>query len=230
MQGVGAVAEVSLLDGLPAARLVCPPGLIPDPGQYVLAHPGGGDPPLADSLFAAQVFEDGFLAPSPTPAVWTPGTRLFLRGPLGHGFGLSPAARRIALIAFRCSSRVLLSLVGAAFAQEGSVTLVAEHIPDDLPLQVEAQPLGSLADVCHWADFLAVDVARESLPEMRASFKELRSALKADGQVLIRTPMPCGALALCGVCTVDVGGKALLACEDGPVFDFHQVMEWARRA
>src|SRR5512143_1645310 len=129
MQGVGSIAELSLLDGLPAARFVCPPGLIPAPGQYILAHPGGTEPPLATSVFAAQIFDDGFLAAPPLPSSWTPGTDLYLRGPLGHGFSLPPDARRIGLIAFKRSSRTLLALLEPAFRQDASITLVAEHIP-----------------------------------------------------------------------------------------------------
>lgn len=230
MQGLGTIAELTLLDGMAAARLICAPGLIPAPGQYVLAHPGGVDPPLATSLIAAQIFSDGFLAASPVPGAWHPGSQLHLRGPLGHGFNLPGAARKIGLIAFKCSTRVLLSLWEPAFRQDASVTLVAEHIPDDLPLEVEAQPLHALVDVCRWADFLALDVPRELLPDMRAAFRSFGSVIKADGRVLVRTPMPCGALAACGVCTVQMGRAALLACEDGPVFDFRQAMEWSSRA
>ncbi len=230
MQGTGTVAELSLLDGLTAARLVCPPGLIPSPGQYVLAHAGGVEPPLAAWLFAAESFSDGFLAASPVPASWRPGVQLHLRGPLGHGFSLPPSVRRLALIAFKCSSAILLSLLRPALTQEAAVTLVAERIPEDLPLDVEVQPMSSLLDVCRWADYLALDLPREQLPDVRATFGGLRLVVKAEGQVLVRTPMPCGALAACGVCTVQMGRDALLACDDGPVFDFHRAMEWSSRA
>ena len=230
MQGIATVAELTLLDGMAAARLVCASGLIPAPGQYVLAHPGGIDPPLAAALFGTETFNDGFLVASAVPSSWVPGTQLYLRGPLGHGFMLPAAARRIALIPFKCSSRTLLSLLKPALLQEASVVLVAESIPEDLPLQVEAQPPGSLLDVCQWADFLALDIPRELLRDLRTAFQPERTLVKVEGQILIRTPMPCGALASCGVCTVEIRGRARLACEDGPVFDFHQVVEWASRA
>ncbi len=230
MQGIATVAELSLLDGLAAARLVCLPGLIPSPGQYVLAHPGGVDPPLATWLFPAEIFSDGFLAAPPVPSSWRPGIQLYLRGPLGRGFSLPPRARRLALLAFRCSSRVLLALLKPAFKQGAAVTLVAERIPEDLPLDVEAQPLSSLPDVCRWADYLALDLPREQLPDVRAALHDLRPVMKAEGQVLVRTPMPCGALAACGVCSVQMGRETLLACDDGPVFDLHRAMEWSSRA
>jgi NAD(P)H-flavin reductase len=155
---------------------------------------------------------------------------LYVRGPLGHGFSLPPSARKIALAALDCSPRTLLSLLKPALRQEASVTLVGESIPDDLPLQVEAQPAGSLLDICRWADFVAFDVSRASLPQLRLLFQADRTSLKAEAQVLVRTPLPCAALAACGVCTVEVGGEALLACEEGPVFDLHQVMGWSSRA
>ena len=40
-----------------------------------------------------------------------------------------------------------------------------------------------------------------------------------EAQALVRTPMPCGALADCGVCTVRTSRGPKLACKDGPVFD-----------
>jgi NAD(P)H-flavin reductase len=230
MQAEGRISELVLLDGQSSARISCPGGLIPAPGQYVLAHADGSDAPLASVLLAARVLQDGFITATPIHSTWIPGMRLHLRGPLGHGFRLPAGARRIGLIAFKCSPTVLLSLLGPASRQDASVTLVAEHIPEDLPLQVEAQPLHALLDVYRWADFGAFDTPREFLPELREMLQAHRSAIKAEGQILIRVPMPCGALAGCGVCTVEFRGDALLACEDGPVFDLGQAMEWSSRA
>jgi NAD(P)H-flavin reductase len=226
----GVVSELILLDKSASARIRCPEGVIPAPGQYVLAFADGSDGSLASVLFSAGASSDGFIAASPVPPSWLPGTRLSLRGPLGHGFTLPAAARRIALIAHDCSPLLLLSLLEASSRQEASVTLVAREMPDDLPLQVEAQPPEALHEVCAWADYIAFDVQRDTLNELRESLKETRAAVKAQAQVLVRTPMPCGALAACGICTVEVGGKALLACDDGPVFDLHQLMGWSSSA
>lgn len=230
MQAEGQVSEVLLLDGLSSVHVRCEEALIPGPGQYVLAHAAGSDAPLATPLFALNDLHDGFFAAPPTPSTWNPGTRLFLRGPLGHGFILPPSCRRIALIAFHCSARTLLSLLEPAFRQDASIALVSSGIPDDLPLQVEAQPLHALTEVCRWADFIALDIQRELLPALRELLQPHRPVIMAEGQVLIRTPMPCGALAACGVCTVELRGKPYLACEDGPVFDMHQALEWSSRA
>lgn len=230
MQGEGWIREVLLLDGGTAAHVRCAAELTPMPGQYVLAHAAGSDTALATALFAARNLPDGFLTAPPIGSTWTPGTRLHLRGPLGHGFAVPASARRIALVAFRGSPRTLLSLLGAAFQQDASVALVSAEIPDDLPLQVEAHSLHAISDVCRWADYIALDTSRESLPELKAIFQADRTLVKAEAQILIRTPMPCGALAACGVCAVEAGREMLLACDDGPVFDFRQLMGWSSRA
>ena len=226
----GLVAELVLLDRSAAARIRCPQGVVPAAGQYVLAHAPGSDAQLATALFSAGAASDGFTAASPVPVAWLPGTRLNLRGPLGHGFLLPPEARRVALLALEGSPAVVLSLLEACVRQEASVTLIGRSIPEDLPLQVEAQPAEALQEVCAWADYVAMDVPRESLEDVKELFGGMKLAMKCRGQVLVRTPMPCGALAACGVCTVQVGGKALLACDDGPVFDLYQLMGWSSRA
>ncbi len=230
MQGEGWIREVLLLDGGTAAHVSCAAELVPAPGRYLLAQAAGSDAPLATALFAARTLPDGFLTTPPIESTWAPGTRLHLRGPLGQGFVLPASARRIALIAFQGSPRRLLSLLEAAFRQASSVALVSAEIPDDLPLEVEVQPLHAIREICRWADYIALDTSRDSLPELKAIFQADRTLLKADAQILIRTPMPCGALAACGVCSVDIGREALLACGDGPVFDFYQWMGWSSRA
>lgn len=232
MQAEGKVAELILLDGLPAARLLCPPRLVPAPGQYLLAHADGSDSPLADSVFITKSFAGGFLAAPPAAASWVPGTRLHLRGPLGRGFTLPASARRVALIAFNAqrtnagdSPRRLLALLEIAFKHDVSVTLVCENPPDGLPLQVEVQPMRTLADVCNWADYIACDTARESLSELRERLRNSSwSQVRAVAQVLVRTPMPCGGMAECGVCAIEAHGGYQLVCNDGPVFDLNQLM------
>ncbi len=224
MQGEGQVNELVLLDGVASARIACPPGLVPLPGQYVLAYEPGSMSPLSSVLFRSATIAGGFVTASPLPSTWRPGSQLHMRGPLGHGFNLPASAQRIALVAFRCSSRILVSLLESALAQHAAVTWVGDRLPDDLPLQVEAQPPHALQDVYKWADYVAFDLPREALPELKAIYHADRTSLKAAAQVLVRTPMPCGALAACGVCTVDSAAGPLLACEDGPVFDLAQLL------
>lgn len=224
MQAEGEVGELLWLDGSSSARIRCPPGLVPLPGQYVLAYEPDSGAVLASALFGCGAAPGGFLAASPIPSTWRPGTRLYLRGPLGHGFGLPPLARRVALVAFHCSSRILVSLLGPALGQDASVVWVSDSIPADLPLQVEAQPLHALLEVCQWADYVAFDLERGELPELKSVLQGQRTTMKAEAQLLVRAPMPCGALAACGVCAVEAGASSLLACEDGPVFGFRQLM------
>jgi NAD(P)H-flavin reductase len=230
MQAEGRVSELLLLEGQACARLQCPPGIVPGPGQYVLAHAHGSDAALASVLFAARALQDGFVAAPPLASTWVPGTRLRLRGPLGHGFAIPTGARRIVLAALGDSARVLISLLEPALRQEAEVTLVSKSAPDDLPLQVEAQPVEELWEACQWADYVALDIERDAVSELWTLLQARRTVMKAEAQILVRAPMPCGALAACGACTVEAGGEALLACEDGPVFDLRQLMGWSSRA
>src|SRR5512138_2146539 len=107
----GTVAELVLLDGSASARIRCPEGVIPAPGQYTLAHAVGSDAPLASLLFCAGEASEGFIAAPTVPASWLPGALLALRGPLGHGFSVPASARRVALIAWDCPPVTLLSLL-----------------------------------------------------------------------------------------------------------------------
>jgi NAD(P)H-flavin reductase len=225
MESEGTVAELILLDGQPAARIVCSPRLIPRPGQYVLVVAERSKAPLAAVIFAAQAFPDGFIAAPPVPADWTPGTLVHMRGPLGHGFRVPSAARRIALIAFDDSARRLLYLLAAVPRPDASVTLVCANPPHDLPLDVEVQPLAALVDAWKWSDYAALDLSRESTPALLDMLRNVDArTLVANAEALVRTPMPCGGLAQCGACAVRAPRGAQLACEDGPVFDFRLLL------
>jgi NAD(P)H-flavin reductase len=232
MQAEGIIKELVLLDGKSSARIECDPSLIPTPGQYLLAYADGSDSPLAASVFSAKSFADthktsagGFLAAPPIPNSWNLGAHLNLRGPLGHGFILPKDARRVALIAFDDYPTRLLPMLDAALKQEASIVLICQTPPDDLPLQVEVRPISALLDICDWADTIAMDAARESLPELKKMLGRSNPFIvKNEAQILIRTPMPCSALAECGVCTVESHRGPLLACKDGPVFDLKDLL------
>lgn len=219
--GEGQLLELYYETERAAARILCPPRLIPAPGQYLLAH-DGSDAPLAVPVFPAGLAADGFLAAPSLPRAWTPGTQLHLRGPLGRGFSLPLTARRVALLAWDDSPARLLALLPAALKQDAAVTLVCQTAPRDLPPEIEVQPLQALAETLAWADFLAVDAGRESLPGLRSKLGE-RNQPSAEIQVLVRTQMPCGALAECGVCAVRIRGGWKMACKDGPVFDWREL-------
>jgi NAD(P)H-flavin reductase len=231
--GEGLVKEITLLDGSIAARILCASNLIPTPGQYLLAHADGSDAPLPVPVFPVESNLQGFLAAPPLPAAWNPGTHLHLRGPLGHGFALPMSARRVALVAWDDYSARLAPLMNLAYKQEAAVTLVSDTQPDDLPLQVEVQPFSALDEVTKWADFIAMDVMSESLPQLRERFGSGQQArgqigsgyfISKEMQVLISTPMPCGGVAECGVCAVHAKHTWKMACKDGPVFALNDLI------
>lgn len=217
----GIIKEI-FLDG--SARIDCPPELIPTPGQYLLAHTPASNSPTADSVFFSRSAPNGFIAATPVPNSWSPGTTLNLRGPLGHGFIIPAAARKIALIAFDDSPTRLHGLIPLALKQGAEIVLLCDSPANDLPEVVEVQPLRAMPEILRWADFAAIDVARENLNQLREKMGEGKQAkAQCEAQVLIRTQMPCGALAECGVCAVVIRHQWKMACKDGPVFDWKEI-------
>lgn len=222
--GKGRVVELVLRDGLHAARISCARGMVPRPGQYLLAG-DGSHAPLPLSLFPADAVPDGFIAAPPIPELWGPGTVLDLRGPLGQGFSLPASARRVALVAFDAPPVRLRGLMHAALEQGAAVVLTCDAGGDDVPDAVEVQPLSSLSEIRSWADYIAVDVDRGNL----AWLKERAELVRTNGgpksaEVLIRTPVPCGGMAECGVCAVNVRSGWIMACKDGPVLDLFELI------
>jgi len=223
--GKGQVVELILESGLRYARISCAGKLIPSPGQYLLAGTASSSDLLPVSLFSTESTPESFTASAPFPEMWMPGTEIYLRGPLGRGFVLPTSARNIALIAFDVSPSRLLGLIQPALKQGASIVLVCETNEDNLPDAVEIQPLSTLNDVFAWANYVAFDVPRENLFEMRERMIGVdQMSLKAEAQVLIHTSMPCGGVAECGVCTVRTKSNGKLACKDGPVFDLREIV------
>jgi hypothetical protein len=221
--GQGQLTEI-YLDS--RAWIVCPPNLIPAPGQYVLAHARGSDSPLAVPVFFSDSVPNGFRSAPCLPSSWKPGTQLNLRGPLGHGFSVPAFARKVALIAFDESPARLHGLINIALKQGAEVVLVSNTVMDDMPEAVEVQPLQAINDIYQWADYAAFDVARENLPrliKMLGTANPALSASKGQAQVLVRAPMPCGALAECGVCALTIRHEWKMVCKDGPVFDLNSI-------
>lgn len=221
--GTGHVLELILEDENRYVRVSCPPHLIPAPGQYLLAN-DGSDSPLPVPVFYSDFAPQGFIAAAPATAGWSPGLVLHLHGPLGRGFSLPPTARRIGLVAWDDAPVRLRGLVRPALKQDAAVVLVSNTAPENLPDEVEVQPLSNVDDILEWADYLAFDAAREKLQQLREWLRN-RSPLAAGGetQVLIRTPVPCGGIADCGVCAVTLRSDWKLACKHGPVFDWREL-------
>jgi len=213
------LVEIHLVNGLTGGRILCPSEMIPSPGQYLLAHDLASDDLLPVPLFPAGSISHGFIVAPSIPEAWQPETRLSLRGPLGHGFDLPESARRVALVAVDGNPYRLLPLLDVALKNEAAVTLLSESLPADLPVEVEVQPISMLPEAAAWADYLAIDVMRESLPEVWKMFGEgERVWAVKDAQVLVLTPVPCGGMAECGLCAVNVRQGWKMACKDGPVF------------
>ena len=234
--GEGQLHEIYLDSG---ARITCPPELIPVPGQYLLAHAPASDSPLAVPVFFSDSAPNGFRCAPLLKSAWLPGTRLNLRGPIGHGFLIPPAARKVAMIAFDDAPVRLHGLIAVALKQNAEVVLVCDSAVKDLPEVVEIQPLQVLREIIQWADYAAMDVRRENLHqlmEMLGKQEHVRARSEAaaltarpsltvsKGQVLVRAPMPCGALAECGVCALTLRHKWKMICKDGPVFDIKELL------
>jgi hypothetical protein len=220
--GKGQVLALILEDGLRHLRVSCPAGLIPAPGQYLLAA-DRSDMPVAVPLFYTDSVPQGFIAAGPVPGTWFPGTELDLRGPLGRSFRLPPAARKVGLVALEVPPARLHGLIRPALGQQAGVALVCDVTPEQLPDEVEVQPVSALREILEWCDYVAIDARRETLNQMweRLDKRDQFAAAKA-GEILIRTPVPCGGAAGCGVCAVRFKSRWRLACKDGPVFDWSE--------
>lgn len=219
--GMGRVLELVLANEYRYARISCAENLIPSPGQYLLASDDSTSI-LPVPIFYTDSAAEGFI--STAPDTWHPGQTLFLRGPLGRGFSLPLSARKAGLVAFDDSPARLRGLIRPALKQRASVVLVCDSSADDLPDEVEVQPLSVLEEILKWADFSAFDVSRENLPGLKDRLEKVsQPAILHEAQILIRTSMPCGGIAECGVCAVVTKSTWQMACKDGPVFEWREI-------
>ena len=219
--GEGQLFEIYLDSSI---RIICPPELIPAPGQYILAHASGSDSPLAVPVFFSDSAPNGFRSAPMMNSDWNPGTHLNLRGPLGRGFSIPSFTRKVALIAFDDSPARLRGLISIALKLDAEVVLVSDSALDDIPEVVEVQPLQAMTDIYQWADYAAFDVARENLNQLKEKFGRMNQAKSPrEAQVLVRAPMPCGALAECGVCARTIRHEWKMVCKDGPVFEMKEL-------
>ena len=215
--GKGQVVELVLEDGVRLVRIACPLNLTPAPGQFLLVS-DGPDSPLPVPVFYTDSAAEGFIGAPLTNTAWSPGQELHLRGPLGRGFELPVSARRVALVAFDSPPMRLRGLIQPALTQDAAVVLLCDIASERLPDEVEVQPLSALADVIRWADYMALDAARENRYELAEKIGQANQALAVrEAQVLVRTPIPCGGVADCGVCAVSLKSGWTLACKEGPV-------------
>jgi hypothetical protein len=222
--------EVFQLGSEFAGMLDLPVKFWPTPGQYLpCQRVESRDEHLPTHLFRV-LGAPKTLSLGPLPETWGPGDPLLCLPPQGHGFDVPGSARRIGLIPYQVSADRLLSLMSIAFAQNASVALFYESTPpldllDWIPSQVEILPLTALAENPDWPEFLALDLAREMIAELGERFSPF--SLRCEGQVLVRTDMPCRGLGDCGVCAVHTRRGWRHACVDGPVFPLEEVLHVA---
>ena len=228
--GKGLVVELILQDGFCHARISCPAGLTPTPGQFLLAS-DAPDSPLPVPLYYTDSAPEGvavalwrhFIA-APAPDTWLPGIEVFVRGPLGRGFAIPAPARKVALVAFDDPPSRLRGLIRPALNQSAAVVLVTDSIAVNIPDEVEVQTLIGLNEILKWADYVAFDVLRENLPGLRERLgKKNQSPALGEAEILIRTPVPCGGVAECGVCAVILKSGWRMSCKEGPVFDWSEI-------
>jgi len=224
------LVEVLQLGEELAGVLDLTPKFWPDPGQYLPAQSRVGKTELLPIHLFRIFGEESLLTVGPIPESWQPGEQISLLPPHGHGFALPFSACRVGLCAVDVSPSRLLSLVPLTLAQDAAVTLFCDHQPAPCILQrvpsvVEVAPLSALQENLDWPDFLAIDLPRGSLPHLAEILGE--KSLLFDGQVLVRTDMPCHGLGECGVCAVETGHGSKLACVDGPVFPLKEVFHVA---
>lgn len=213
--------------GQVAVKIACPPGVVPSPGQFVMARcPSDTGAALGEIIFSAGDWEGGFIAAPPIPFGWGLGSSLILHGPQGHGFHLPASAHRLAIAVVSDTAARVAPLARLAHDRKLEVALFTDAPMPALPVSVEAYPLAALPDVLRWADLLALDLPLYRLKELR-SLLALRQhdRLPCPAQALLITPMPCLGLAECAACAVPSRNGQLLACLDGPVFDLN-LLEW----
>ncbi|HWR65660.1 MAG TPA: hypothetical protein VN364_06035 [Bellilinea sp.] len=222
--GVWEIKEISLANSTVQLCVSANPNIHPQAGQYFLTFSPQMDEPLAVPLFFAGTSNTDWILSGQISTQWQPGTRLHWRGPLGHGFQLPPASRRVALVDWKTQAYSLPALVSLALAQDANVVWYSHRLPEWLPPSVEVLPLESLADAWDWADYLAIECDYKDIPQLVAAL--MTSSSRKPGcitEFLLRTSLTCGGMAECGVCAVRTKTGLKLACKDGPVFNTDQL-------
>jgi len=216
--GTGRIVELIFENEQHLARIACPQSLIPSAGQYVQTGDVSNDP-LPVSLFYTESAAEGFIAAPPLRESWAVGQEIFLRGPLGRGFAVPTSARKIALVAYGEPPWRLRGLIQPALKQGAAVVVLCDMPFESFPDDVEVQPVSMLEEILAWSDYSAIDVERGNLFALRERLGLMKQTpVQGEAEILIRTAMPCGGIAECGVCAVTVRSGWWMVCKDGPVF------------
>lgn len=192
------------------------------PGQYIQLSEDAADALLPRSLMFCRTDSESTLFCGEMNPLWRPGDPLRLRGPLGNGFDLPAAARRVVLAAqANASLNPLQGLAEQALAEGAEVAVLSDQPLADLPAAIEVLPAEELHEALKWADFCAFVCAYDDLPGFA---RQIRDSSLTDApdqacmQVLVVTDMVCVEGAACGVCALPTRKGWRLACKDGPVF------------
>ena len=194
---------------------------LPAPGQYLPAQHFESEVEILTHPLFRVVSPDGRPALGPLPDHWAPGDLIACLPPQGRGFKLPTTARRVSLLSLEGDPIRILPLIQPALAQNAAVVLFFQEplhpaILDAIPASVEINPLSELPENLAWPDFLAAEMSRENLENLPNLLGERTQGF--EGQVLVRTPMPCNGLGECSACAVKTRHGWRLACTDGPVF------------
>ena len=202
----------------------------PRPGQYLACQRLHSDADILPVNLFRVLGDPDLLTVGPVPRGWQPGDQLACAPSQGHGFDLPSFARRVGLVPYQVSPMRLLALVSTALEQSAEVAMFYDFdlhgdLLDRMPSQVEVLPLAALLDNLDWPDYLAIDLEAATLDQFSDLFSPQDNQL--DGEVLVRTAMPCRGLGECGVCAIKTRRSWHLACVDGPVFPIREVLHVA---
>jgi dihydroorotate dehydrogenase electron transfer subunit len=228
---ISKLLEVTQIGSSKAGIVNIPASHWPEAGQYLPCQRTSGKPDLLVTNLFRTVGQVGELTLSPLPDNWYPGDEIEYLAPQGNGFHLPSTASRVGLLAWGVTPVRLLPLVRLALDQDAAITLFydvdsEQEILDWVPSAVEVVAAFALEDHLEWMDFLAVDLELNGMAALSGVIPG--SVLPFEGQVLIRTPMPCRGLGACGVCAVKTTRGWRLACQDGPVFPLGEVLHVAQ--
>ncbi len=231
-------------------RLRCPEiAFQARPGQFVMVHCGeravlprpfsihriDGE---SVALFYA-VWEGG--RGTPWLSRRQPGDEVEMFGPLGNGFAIAPATRKLLLVAGGIGLAPLCFLAQQARQEGHEITLLygtcnkdrypPELLPDGLEM-IDVTEDGSvgqkglatnlLGDLAPRADQIFACGPMAMYRDMAARKRELNLQGKAV-QVSLEVRMACG-VGICYGCTVRTGSGLKQVCRDGPVFELDEIL------
>lgn len=199
-------------------------------GQYLLANrPDEPSEILPLTFFPAfdpnsEEPRDRFLLSGPLPEDWLPGMQLSIRGPIGSPFAIPKASQRIALHAMQGNPSRLLALLNEKLPRELAIVLISEKVPLGLPEEIEIRSAKHFKEIVEWSDFLLLDIQMANFESSIEELARLEIALHARGKLLISGSYPCGALADCGLCSLEGMGREMLACKHGPLIPLSDLL------